>query len=314
MAPLRVWSVPLSAEAWSQYERDGFLVIDGLCDAATLAALNGRLDALMDGIVQHGDKLLMQLDPSAAPANSAATATAELSAYNSADVAVNGQSVGWKGASRSYRKVGEAQAGLEVDPVFASWMRSPALHEIASRVYGAHSDIAVYRAMVMSKPEGSLGGGSNLPWHQDGGLWWALDRDPLLFVWLALTHATSASGAVQVVRGSHHRGLLSARGHTLSPAAVADICLPEDIIDVELEPGQAFICHNWTVHRSGTNSTGAPRRGLSVNYIDARTRVLDPKGPLAGPLGAPGSSFPLIWASPFAGEVREAEFAAKRSQ
>ncbi len=82
---------------------------------------------------------------------------------------------------------------------------------ICARVYGAHASIGIYRAMVMQKPPGDLGGGSPLPWHQDGGDWWCLDRDPLCFVWLALSKATASNGAVQVVRGSHRLGLLSAR-------------------------------------------------------------------------------------------------------
>ena len=56
-----------------------------------------------------------------------------------------------------------------------------------------------------------------------------------------LTEATKANGAVQIVRGSHHRGLLSRRGHTLSPELVASICdaHPEDVVDLELKPGEA---------------------------------------------------------------------------
>ena len=45
-----------------------------------------------------------------------------------------------------------------------------------------------------------------------------------------------------------------------------------------------------------------PMVGFSANYIDARTRVLDPKPALAGPLGEPGSAFPLVWPSPFEAE------------
>jgi len=302
------YRVPLSDDAWASYDRDGFIVVDGLADAKTLQALNERLDALMDGSVRHGDALLMQLDPSSPEVAAAGAAVAarggvsELDAYAAGGVAVAGQSVGWKGPSRAYRKVGEAQAGLEVDPVFSAWMRGAPLRAIAERVYGAHAPVAVYRAMAMCKPAGDAGGGTALPWHQDGGAWWALDRDPLVFVWLALSRATAANGAVQVVRGSHRRGLLSARGHTLSPAVAAAVCAPRDVVDVELAPGQAFICHNWTVHRSGVNTTAEARRGLSVNFIDARTRVLAPKPPLAGPLGAPGSGFPIVWPARFADE------------
>ena len=287
----------LTEEQWAQYDRDGFVVLRGVLPAAELAALNARLDDLMSGAVQHGDKLLMQLDPSAAPP--AGGAAAEADAYAAANVAVAGQTVGFKGASRAYRKIGEAEAGLECDEVFLRAMRRPLFRRVCDRVYGAHAAIAVYRAMVMSKPAGPDGGGSALPWHQDGGEWWALDRDPLCFVWLALSEATRANGAVQVVRGSHRRGLLSRRGHTLSAEHVEEVVGGGEVVDVELAPGDAFLCHNFTVHRSGTNSTDAARRGFSVNFVDARTRVLDPRPALAGSLGTPGGAFPLVFPAPF---------------
>lgn len=106
---------------------------------------------------------------------------------------------------------------------------------------------------------------------------------------------------MQVVRGSHRLGLLSRRGHTLSEADVQRVVGDgSNVVDVTLAPGQAFLCHNFTVHRSGTNTTDAPRRGFSVNYIDARTRVMDPKPAGAGDLGTPGTSFPEVMPSPFA--------------
>ena len=59
------------------------------------------------------------------------------------------------------------------------------------------------------------------------------------------------------------------------------------------------LVHNFTVHRSGTNTTPGARRGFSANYIDARTRVLDLKPPLAGPIGVPGHTFPIVFPAPF---------------
>lgn len=289
---------------WEQYSRDGFTIFDA-ATAGEIEALNARLEDIMLGRILYGDSLLMQLDPSYKPGSEseseivAPTPSNEYETYKALGTEAQGQSPGFKGPSLAYRKIGEAQSGLEVDPVFSAFMRKSLFRDICDRVYGAHAGISVYRAMVMAKPPGCLGGGTALPWHQDGGLWWALDRDPLCFVWLALTDSTRENGAVQVVRGSHLRGILSRRGHTLSPEHVDSIIGSGDVVDVELKAGQAFLAHNWLVHRSGTNTTAAPRRGFSVNYIDSRTRVLDPKPEGAGPLGTAGSSFPLVFPSPF---------------
>ena len=284
-------------------QNDGYLILKNLYPPATIAALNARLDDIMQGTVQYGDNLVMQLDPSTAPVQGGAGADAHQAALASYEaLGISTQSVGFKGPSDNYRKIGEAQAGLEVDPLFAEAQRHPLLKAICGRVYGAHAAIAVYRSMVMAKPAANVGGGSQLIWHQDGGDHWALDRDPLCFVWTALTPATVDNGAVQVVRGSHKLGLLSRRGHTLSVEQVKSVvegAAPGDVVDVVLEPGDAFLCHNWTVHRSGVNVTPAPRRGFSVNYIDARTRVSNPKPADAGELGVAGTAFPIVWPSPW---------------
>jgi len=297
-------SVKISDNDYLQFVNDGFLPLGKVVTDEELAALNARLDDIMLGKVQYGDKLLMQLDPNntSNPTSTAPTSAAnEYSAYKAINVEVNGQSVGFKGASLGYRKIGEAEAGLECDPLFLNCMQKPLFRSICDRVYGAHAPIGVYRAMVMAKPANDLGGGTPLPWHQDGGDWWALDRDPLCFIWIALSPATKENGAVQVVKGSHKLGLLSKRGHTLSAEHIKQLVddNPTNVLDMELKPGEAVLCHNFLVHRSGINTTAQARRGFSVNYIDGRTKVLNPKPELAGSLGTPGGSFPIVFPSPF---------------
>lgn len=281
----------LTDAQWAAFDRDGYVVIDAVASESELAALNARLDDIMDGKVRY-ESLLMQLDP-----NSESKVALSDSDYAASNLAVSGQTAGFKGASRAYRKIGEAHAGLEVDPLFHAFMCKPLFKHVCARVYGGHAGISIYRAMAMCKPAGDLGGGTPLPLHQDGGDWWGLDRDPLCFVWLAMTPATAANGAVQVVRGSHRNGILSARGHTLSDADVARICDAPGapVVTVELAPGQAVLCHNWLCHRSGVNTTQEPRRGFSANFVDARTRVCDPRLPGAGPIGETGKTFPVLW-------------------
>lgn len=156
-------AVALTPAQWAAYDEDGFVVVDNLVPEADLSALNARLDDIMMGRVQYGDALLMQLDPSAKAVGSG---TADEYAAYSAAGAERGQTPGFKGPSLAYRKIGEAQAGLECDPVFLEFMRRPFFRSLCDRVYGAHAAIAVYRAMVMSKPAGGDGGGTPLPWRE----------------------------------------------------------------------------------------------------------------------------------------------------
>eukprot|EP00501_MAST-03F_sp_TOSAG23-6_P001782 GSMAST32.ASY1.ANO1.1860.1 assembled CDS len=249
-------STCISDADWEQFLEDGFLRIENVLSKVELEALIKRIDDIMMGKIQYGDKLLMQLDPTT-------NKNGEELDYEKQNVEISGQTVGWKGATRMYRKIGEAGAGLECDDLFASFMKKSIFRDICSRAYGPHTKISVYRAMLFNKPA---------HFKKYGGDWWALDRDPKIFCWTALDDVTENSGCMKVIRGSHKFGLLSARGHTLKK-----ICRPENTVSLQCKPGDTFLVHNFTVHKSGSNVTACPRRAFSVNYIDGRTQCLDPK-------------------------------------
>merc|ERR1719215_1656631 len=96
-----------------------------------------RVDALMSGEIDHGEKLMMQLDPGGA--------------YRQ-DVQNSTQTAGHKGATKAYRKIGEAGWGLECDDVFREAIVLPKFREACAEVYGPHADIGIYRAMLFNKP------------------------------------------------------------------------------------------------------------------------------------------------------------------
>jgi hypothetical protein len=239
----------INDEQWCQYQREGFLRLGRLLDEAELGALQQRIDEIMLGRADIDySRLLMQLD-------------SDSGRYDQ----LPPQTLGFKGATLNYRKI----EGLEYDPLFLSYTQRPIFRDICDYVYGAHAGIACYRAMFMNKPARK---GTILPWHQDGGDSWGVDRDPLITVWTALDAATIANGCVQVISGSHKLGLLSKDGHTITPEQEKQYCPEDKIIYLELEPGEVVLLHNWLLHRSDVNRTDTPRRGFSVCYIDARTR------------------------------------------
>ncbi len=235
----------LTDDQWRQYAEDGYLFLGKVLGDGELSALQARIDDVMLGRVRY-EGMMMQLDLGGEYANTAP------------------QTVGFKGPTLDYRKIEQ----LEKDPLFLEYMRKPLFRDICARAYGAHCSIACYRAMFMNKPARK---GTVLPYHQDGGGIWGLDRDPLVTVWTALDPATVANGCVKVIPGTHKLGLLSEFGHTLSEEHLAKHCPEDRVLHVELAPGEAALLHNWLVHGSDVNSTDAPRRGFSVCYMDART-------------------------------------------
>jgi hypothetical protein len=173
---------------------------------------------------------------------------------------------GWVGPSRAYRKVEK----LERDGVMWGYITNPLFVRVAQTLLG--DEIRLYRAMLMNK---AASGGTMLPWHQDGGLFWGLDRDPVLSIWTGLDDATTESGALWVVPGSHRGGLVRPMGGNLPPDRVA--LADAGAITVETQAGEALLLHNHLWHRSGKNDTPAPRRALSFCYLDGQTRCVRKK-------------------------------------
>ena len=235
----------LIEQQWNDYARDGFLHLGKVLEPEDLEALRQRADDLALGKVRNLD-VQMQLDTGGV--------------YEELPGAVSSFDRG----TILYRKI----QGLETDELFSGLVRNPLFLEICAHQYGAHAPVSIFRAMIMNKPAGQ---GTILPWHQDGGAVWALDRDPLITIWVALDPATRANGCMEVIPGSHRLGLLSTFGSTVEEEDVKRHCLPERVHPLEVEAGHAVLLHNWLIHRSGVNPTPAPRRAFTTCYMDGRT-------------------------------------------
>ena len=209
------------------------------------------------------DKLMMQLDSTTGD-------------YDDAGA----QTFGHKGATLGYRKI----QNLDRDPTFREFMRNPVFEDAARRCYG-EGPISAFRVMFFNKPAGR---GTHLPWHQDR--WQHLDRDPILTVYTAIDPSNEVNGCVQVIPGSHKRGVLNAEHHSafLTDANIAEHCPEERVVDLELRAGQVALIHNHCIHRSGVNrSKDLARRALSINFCDGATRIVRPElVPLCYPDGA----------------------------
>ncbi|HUS68552.1 MAG TPA: phytanoyl-CoA dioxygenase family protein, partial [Kofleriaceae bacterium] len=158
-----------------------------------LAALRERADDLMLGRVRV-DGLFFQPD-------SATGAYGDLAFGR-----------GWVGPGLEYRKLEK----LERDDVFRALVAAPLFEQIARA--SIDGEVAIYRAAMFAK---SATGGTELPWHQDGGRFWGIDRDATLQVWLALDDCPREAGCVEVLPGSHRDGLATPDGGNVPAALVA---------------------------------------------------------------------------------------------
>jgi phytanoyl-CoA hydroxylase len=232
--------------ALARFEADGFARLGRVANDEALAAMRARTDDLMLGRVTY-PSLFFQHDTE--------TGKYEDLTYGH----------GWEGPSLNYRKIEK----VEADPVFSAWIDNPLFERIARRKI--EGDVVIYRAVIMGK---QARGGTVLPWHQDGGKFWGLDRDPQLQIWTALDDAPEEAGCVEIVPRTHERGLATPVGGVVPKNVLAGSGAEETRVMLPARAGEAILIHNYAWHRSGVNRTGAPRRALSVCYMPATTRCL----------------------------------------
>ena len=222
----------------------GYLRLGKVAAPEELAGLQRRIDDLMLGRIRY-TTMRMQLFEAG---------TGKLR-----------RTLGNEAATLSYRRIDD----LEQDPLFLAYMQHPLFQRICRRYVG--EAVSVFRSMFMNKPARWE---QTLPWHQDVGAGWGIDRNPILTVWTALDEATAANGAMEIVPGSHLHGVINER-HFLSAEEEARYAPPGKVEPLEAEAGEAVLLHNLLLHRSGTNPTDRPRRAFSVTYMEAGTRTLD---------------------------------------
>ena len=226
-----------------EFMQQGYLRLGKVLSADGLQAVQQRIDDIMLGRVKYENMRLQLFDEDGTIRRTRGNEVATL----------------------DYRRIDD----LEQDPIFLAYIQNPLFHQIAQRYIG--EQVSVFRSMFMNKPPEIS---QPLRWHQDVGVGWGIDANPITTVWTTLDDATLATGCMQIVPGSNLHGIINEK-HFL-PEDEQDRYAPaEKVIELEAEAGEAILLHNFLLHCSGTNSTTAPRRAFSVTYIDAETRTLD---------------------------------------
>ncbi len=106
------------------------------------------------------------------------------------------------------------------------------------------------------------------PWHQDQATVRPdADGTEMLTVWIAVTPATVENGCLQVVPGSHRRGLLPHCNDGL--LAVTPETQLGDGVPVPLPRGGAILMHRRTCHSAAANRSAASRWSFDLRYNPA---------------------------------------------
>ncbi|MCU0696526.1 MAG: phytanoyl-CoA dioxygenase family protein [Myxococcaceae bacterium] len=229
--------------AIAHYRLHGYARLGPVVPEALLERLRQRADDLMLGRVVH-EGLFFQLD-------------ATTGDYRDAPLGL-----GWQGPSLAYRKLEK----LELDEVFRELIGLPTLEPLVRALVPGR--VRLYRAIVFNK---AAGGGTEIPWHQDGGRLWGLSEDPQVQVWTALDDAPLDGGCLEVLPGSHQRGLATPLGGVVPVEQVQALGADARKVCLDVRAGESVLLHNLVWHRSGKTHTGHRRLGFSACYLPDTT-------------------------------------------
>jgi ectoine hydroxylase-related dioxygenase (phytanoyl-CoA dioxygenase family) len=153
------------------------------------------------------------------------------------------------------------------DPYYWQLAGHPNIVALLSRLIGP--DIRLSHSKINMK---HAHGGASLEWHQD----WAFAPHTHMGTAVAslmIDEARAANGAMQVLRGSHKGPLIEHHGPdgffdgAIDPAG-PDVHLDQAAL-LEGPAGTVAFHHPLTIHGSGVNTSGDPRRILFLEYAAA---------------------------------------------
>lgn len=155
---------------------------------------------------------------------------------------------------------------------------------IACDLLGAPSVQLLQDVLLLKHPSAA----GSVPLHQDYSYTGYLDPPSSLSIGLALTDATSDSGCLYVVDGSHQWGLVGGF-HVFADKLRTDLDehlstaqrerLESARIPLEVQAGDITIHHCLTLHGSGNNTSDRPRKTIITHVVSGDCRLVPERLP-----------------------------------
>lgn len=122
-------------------------------------------------------------------------------------------------------------------------------------------------------------GGGITPWHADQ-YYWPFESDRTITAWIPLQETKLAMGPLAFARRTHRMAF----GRTLEISDDSEALIQKslkdaqaDIDETPYDLGEVSFHLGWTFHRAGANSSGSPRRVMTMIYTDKDIRLAHPK-------------------------------------
>jgi phytanoyl-CoA hydroxylase len=162
------------------------------------------------------------------------------------------------------RKIKQLMHAELVSPALDRLVRSDEVLDVVEGVLGP--DISLYHCKLLMK---AARDGTITPWHQDYSYWITDDNRPLMLnCMLQIDDSTLENGCLQMVPGSHKRGLMEheREGKVFGRFLPGYFQPREDALPVPMRAGSAIFFGPLVIHGSDANRSDTDRRAVTIAY------------------------------------------------
>jgi ectoine hydroxylase-related dioxygenase (phytanoyl-CoA dioxygenase family) len=251
----------LSDAQRTQFENEGYLVVEDLIDAATLAAIKAEYAQAMDAMYDawHADNLV----PAPTP---------DMGFFDKLDIAVKAGIEWYQPLDISLPHADITQATpMHIGPAVFQMATHPGILDVVENLLGPELTSNPIQHVRIKPPERQVSADEDrahiisTDWHQDRGVTLeSADQTEMITVWLAITDATVENGCLQVKPGMRDEMIPHC---TLRQTGITETHLPKGAaVPTPVRAGGAVIFHPLTPHASLSNHSDGYRWSFDLRY------------------------------------------------
>ena len=256
----------ITAQRIQQYEKNGFLVVEGFAEERECDALRARAAELVEAFEPAEIVSIFTTHEQNRVADEYFMTSGDKIRFFFEENAFLPNGTLKQPKERSINKIGHALHDL--DPVFSRFSRSEKVKEVATAIGFAESYL-VQSMYIFKQP--NIGG--EVSCHQDSTFIYTEPTDIAGF-WFALEDATIENGCLWAIPGGHKRGLKSRWVRTPERAMKFDAFdaqpWPEnELVPLEVTKGSLILLNGLLPHRSFENRSSRSRHAYTLHLIHA---------------------------------------------
>lgn len=255
----------LTSEQLTQFERDGFLVIENFVRQDVCDGLRARAEELVSAFNPAGVVSIFSTHEQTRTSDDYFLDSGDKIRFFFEEAAFDSEGRLRQSKDQSINKIGHALHDL--DPEFDRFSRAP---EVVTLVHdlGFRNPLLIQSMYVFKQP--NIGG--EVTCHQDATFLYT-EPDTVVGLWFALEDANVENGCLWAIPGGHKHGLKSrfvrtAEGGTRFEV-LDDVAWPlEKLVPLEVKKGALVVLNGLLPHMSRPNRSSKSRHAYTLHVIE----------------------------------------------